>query len=71
METGTIETNFPSVIDLIKEQQEEYALSRLENLPESYIVELFSKWAEDNRYIPEGISDFPGPFDPSFCPPGS
>ena len=56
------------IIELIQQNQMDYALERISALPEEYYVQMFSDWAQDNRYIPEGISDFPGPFDKEFAP---
>lgn len=48
--------------------QKEYFIERLNSLPVELSIDLFSKWAEENRYIPEGISDYYGNFDPAFTP---
>ena len=54
--------------EIIRKHQKEYALRRLLNLPVEKVVPLFSEWAEENRYIPEGVSPYYGQFDPMGAP---
>jgi phage terminase large subunit GpA-like protein len=53
---------------IYEEAQQIKAMQFLEELPEEINVPLFSEWAEENRYIPPGVSDFYGPFDPMVTP---
>ena len=48
--------------------QLEYVQDKLLNMPIEIDVPLPSEWAAENRYIPEGISNYYGMFDPSVTP---
>lgn len=48
--------------------QKKYTLNMIDNLTEHLHVPMPSQWAEDNRYIPPGVSDRYGPFDPEEVP---
>lgn len=49
-------------------EQVKYYLKKIDSLPDEIFIALFSDWAEENRYIPPGISDFYGQFDNSVAP---
>ena len=53
---------------LYKPAQIQWALNYLDSLTTHLNIPLFSKWAADNRYIPPGVSDWYGQFDPELTP---
>lgn len=60
--------DFISAEDAIRDFQYSYAKERIELLPEEVIIKMFSAWAEENRYLPEGRAERYGPFDPKVVP---
>ena len=54
--------------DVYRSHQQTFAHNRIMALPTEIHVPPFSEWAEDERYIPEGVSDYYGPFDWSIAP---
>lgn len=57
-----------TIKSIYSKSQLDFALSRLDKLPTEISIPLFSDWAEDNRYIPPGVSDFYGQFDKMTAP---
>ncbi|MCP4393489.1 MAG: hypothetical protein GY804_04375 [Alphaproteobacteria bacterium] len=49
-------------------KQLDYALEFLDSLPTEINIPLPSEWAEQNRILPAGSSEYYGPFDPSLVP---
>ena len=47
--------------EIYRRTQQQKLLSRLERLPVNIYVPLPTEWAEENRYIPPGVSDYYGP----------
>lgn len=54
--------------DIYKARQQTFSHSRIKRLPTEIYVPPFSEWAETERYIPEGVSDYYGPFDWTIAP---
>lgn len=54
--------------DIYTARQQTFAHNRIMRLPTEIEVPPFSEWAEEERYIPEGVSDYYGPFDWSIAP---
>lgn len=65
---GDTSTAYLTAESVYEEAQIDYALDKLEELPDELFVPLFSAWANKNRYIPEGISDWSGWFDIALTP---
>lgn len=63
-----IRSPFRTAEDIFTTSQIDYAIGKLDDLPDEIFVPLFSKWAAENRYIPEGVSDWYGYFDPENTP---
>lgn len=54
--------------EIYKASQVDWMLSGNESFTGHLKIPLFSKWATDNRYIPPGVSDYYGQFDPMVAP---
>jgi len=57
-----------TIESIYESQQKKFSLHRIDSLPVEIVVPPFSEWAEENRYIPPGVSDFYGQFDPMVAP---
>lgn len=57
-----------TVEEIYMRHQENHALQFLDALSEEIYIPSFSEWAEENRYIPPGVSDYYGKFDMSIAP---
>ncbi|MCK4830281.1 phage terminase large subunit family protein, partial [bacterium] len=53
---------------IYKKNQKKRISKIITALPEHLEIPLFSKWAEENRYYPPGISVYPGRHDPNTAP---
>ena len=51
-----------------KENQKQKAAQIIENLTTDISIPLISDWAAENRYYPEGVTEYPGPHDPDLLP---
>jgi len=63
-----MEAVLTSAKDIYKKNQVDYVKKKILDLPEEFYVPSFSEWAAENRYIPPGVSDFYGQFDPASVP---
>lgn len=65
---GYTSSPYQTAEKIYREAEYKYAIEKLDELPDEIFVPLFSQWAKDNRYIPEGVSDWYGWFDPDLTP---
>lgn len=68
METISLESGIETAEEIYLKAQIDYAIKKIEDFPDEWVIELFSVWATKNRYLPPGITDFDGMFDPDFAP---
>lgn len=52
----------------IKENQKKLISSKIDRLPYTGFIPSLTDWAEEKRYLPDGTTEFPGPFRRSTAP---
>jgi len=68
MNLSYVENQILTAEEIYKKTQLDYADKKIDELSCEWNIPLFSTWAAENRFIPEGITDFPGFFDPDLAP---
>jgi len=54
--------------EIYQHEQQGKILRRIDRLPTDIVIPLFSEWAEENRYLPPGVSEYPGKFTFDIAP---